>query len=88
MLNVLFSITVFGGHRTDYGSYQLSVDGNVVASGSSAGQNTVLQSLGTASELSNGQHTAILSSSSASPIDIDYVSIEAEIGSPGFVLDD
>ncbi|KAE9411216.1 hypothetical protein BT96DRAFT_982989 [Gymnopus androsaceus JB14] len=79
-------LTIFGGHRTNYGTYQISVDGKVVASESSAGQNTVLQVMGTASGLSNGQHTAILTSSSASPIDIDYVSIETEIGEPGYVL--
>lgn len=79
-------LTIFGGHRTNYGTYQISVDGKVIASESSAGQNTVLQVMGMASGLSNGQHTAVLTSSSASPIDIDYVSIETEIGEPGSVL--
>lgn len=79
-------LTIFGGHRTNYGTYQISVDGKVVASRSSAGQNAVLQIMGSASGLTNGDHTAVLSSSSSSPIDIDFVSIETDIGEPGSSL--
>jgi hypothetical protein len=79
-------LTIFGGHRTNYGTYQISVDGHVVASGTSAGQSAVLQIMGSASGLANGNHTAVLSSSSSSPIDIDFVSIETEIGEPGSSL--
>ncbi|KAJ3984758.1 hypothetical protein F5890DRAFT_1514962 [Lentinula detonsa] len=81
------AITIFGGHRPNYGTFQISVDGqNVVASESSAGQDVVQQILGTASGLSNGKHTAVITSSSSSPIDIDYVDIQTQIGESGSQL--
>ncbi|KIK67160.1 hypothetical protein GYMLUDRAFT_81752 [Collybiopsis luxurians FD-317 M1] len=79
-------ITIFGGHRQNYGTYQISVDGQNVATESSAGQDAFQQVLGTASGLNDGPHTAVLTSSSSSPIDIDYVEIQTEIGESGSQL--
>ncbi|KAH7874559.1 uncharacterized protein C8R40DRAFT_1106945 [Lentinula edodes] len=80
-------ITIFGGHRQNYGTYQISVDGQtVVASESSAGQDVFQQVLGTVSGLSNEKHTAVVTSSSASSIDIDYVNVQTQIGETGSQL--
>ncbi|KAJ3807978.1 hypothetical protein F5876DRAFT_67666 [Lentinula aff. lateritia] len=80
-------ITIFGGHRQNYGTYQISVDGQtVVASESSAGQDVLQQVLGTVSGLSNEKHTAVVTSSSASSIDIDYVNVQTQIGETGSQL--
>ncbi|KAJ4483177.1 hypothetical protein J3R30DRAFT_3697952 [Lentinula aciculospora] len=81
------AITIFGGHRQNYGRYQISMDGQtVVASESSAGQDAFQQILGTASGMSNGKHTVVITSSSTSPIDIDYVDIQTQTGKPGSQL--
>jgi len=86
-------ITFLGGHRPNYGTYIISVDGRTIANESSAGQDIFKQVLGSAYGLSNGKHTAVLMSSSASPIDIDVVDIQTEIGESGsqlaqFMVDD
>ncbi|KAJ3724847.1 hypothetical protein C8R42DRAFT_662755 [Lentinula raphanica] len=81
------AITIFGGHRPNYGTYEISVDGqDVVASESSAGQDEFQQLMGTISGLSNGQHTAVVTSSTSSPIDIDYVDIQTQVGAVGSQL--
>jgi hypothetical protein len=79
-------ITFLGGHRPNYGTYLISVDGQTVANESSAGPDIFQQVLGSAYELSNGQHTAILTSSSDLTIDIDAVYIQTEIGESGSQL--
>ncbi|KAF9070098.1 hypothetical protein BDP27DRAFT_1447191 [Rhodocollybia butyracea] len=79
-------ITFLGGHRPNYGTYLISVDGQTVANESSAGPDIFQQVLGSAYELSNGQHTAILTSSSDLTIDIDAVYIQTEIGESGSVV--
>lgn len=58
----------------------------VVASESSAGQDVFQQVLGTVSGLSNEKHTAVVTSSSASSIDIDYVNVQTQIGETGCVF--
>lgn len=39
--------------------------------------------LGSATGLANGPHTAILTNTDGSPIDIDFVDIESQVGSSG-----
>jgi hypothetical protein len=87
--NITFNgtgIAIFGGHRQNYGTYQISVDGQNIANASSAGQDAFQQVMGSASGLSYGQHTAILTSSSSFPIDIDFIDIQTQIGEPGSQL--
>ncbi|KAF5389387.1 hypothetical protein D9757_004246 [Collybiopsis confluens] len=79
-------ITIYGGHRPDYGTYQISVDNNHITSQSSAGQDAFQQVLGSFSGLSNGQHFVILTSTSSSPIDIDFCQVQTEIGESGSQL--
>lgn len=77
-------IAIFGGQRSDYGTFSITVDGQSVASGSAASQqDAVKQLLGSASGLVNGPHTAVLTSTGNSPIDLDFVEIQTQVGSTG-----
>lgn len=71
----------FGAKLPSYGGYNLAIDGKTVTSGSatsSAAQFDAL--LGGAGGLSNGKHTAVLSTTDGSGIDLDQVMFEAQIG--------
>lgn len=78
---------VFGGHRSNYGTYSLSVDGQVVASGTSqSSDSSTRQLLGSVSGLPYGPHTAVLTNTGGNPIDIDSFDFEARVGPPGYLL--
>jgi hypothetical protein len=79
-------ITIYGGHRENYGTYQISVDNQNITSQSSAGQDAFQQVLGSVSGLSNGRHFATLTSTSSSPIDIDFCQVQTEVGESGSQL--
>jgi hypothetical protein len=74
-------ISFFGGNRPDYGDFTITVDGNVVttARASSPGLE-INQLLGSASGLTNGPHTAVLTNTGPA-LDIDH--IELQLGAPG-----
>ncbi|CAL1707238.1 unnamed protein product [Somion occarium] len=75
-------VWLFGGFRFNYGSYSLSVDGNTVKTGSARSSDArVGQLLGGVSDLDMGEHTAVLTSSDSSPIDLDSIVFETKVGS-------
>lgn len=77
-------ISIFGGLRSNYGTYSIMVDGQNVASGNaSSQQDEFKQLLGSASGLANGPHTVVLTNTGTSPIDIDFIDIQSQVGTPG-----
>ncbi|KAF5380463.1 hypothetical protein D9615_004624 [Tricholomella constricta] len=75
-------ISVFGGRRSNYGTFTISVDGQTIASGSAnSAQDSVNQLLGSASGLVNGPHTAVLTNTGGAPIDIDWVNVQTQASS-------
>ena len=79
-------LSIFGGHRSNYGTYSISVDGQTISGGSSQSDDpSSRQLLGSASGLPYGNHTAVLTSTSGGPIDIDWVDFNARAGPPGYV---
>lgn len=75
---------IFGGHRSNYGTYSVSVDGQTVSSGSAqSDEGAVRQLLGSVSGLPYGSHTAVLTNTGGGPIDIDSVDFEAQVGPAG-----
>lgn len=80
-------ISIYGGHRPNYGAFTISVDGQTIASGDASSPTaTAQQLLGSASGLTNGPHTAVLTNSGGSAIDIDFVDVQSQVGPPKFVL--
>ncbi|KAF8904427.1 hypothetical protein CPB84DRAFT_1773014 [Gymnopilus junonius] len=79
-------LSIYGGHRSNYGTYSISVDGQTITSGTAqASDASARQLLGTASGLQYGSHTAILTNTGGGSIDIDSVDFEAQVGLPGSV---
>ncbi|KAJ7593979.1 hypothetical protein C8J56DRAFT_925689 [Mycena floridula] len=76
-------ISIYGSHRPEYGSYSISVDGQVMEGSSTSDQNAFKQLLGQATDLPNGPHTAILTNTGSTPIDIDFFTMTSQVGSPG-----
>ncbi|OCH91437.1 hypothetical protein OBBRIDRAFT_705329, partial [Obba rivulosa] len=69
----------YGSKNPDYGSYQLEVDNEVVASGSATSSSQLVdQLLGGASGLTMGQHTAVLTSNGDGTIDFDSLIFETQ----------
>ncbi|KAF9478820.1 hypothetical protein BDN70DRAFT_879533 [Pholiota conissans] len=76
-------VWIFGGHRPNYGTYSIMVDGQTVVSGSSQANNASgNQLLGSASGLPYGFHTAILTNTGGAPIDIDWIDFETQVEGP------
>ncbi|KJA27892.1 hypothetical protein HYPSUDRAFT_51823 [Hypholoma sublateritium FD-334 SS-4] len=73
-------VSIFGGMRSNYGLYIITVDGHIIASGSAQAGNSTRQLLGTASGLSYGPHIAVLTNINGAPIDIDWIDFEAQVG--------
>jgi len=79
-------LSIYGGHRSNYGTYSISVDGQTVTSGSAqASDASARQLLGAAFGLPYGSHTAVLTNTGGGSIDIDSVDFEAQVGQPGSV---
>ncbi|KDR75159.1 hypothetical protein GALMADRAFT_249097 [Galerina marginata CBS 339.88] len=78
--------SIIGGHRSNYGTYSVSVDGQTTATGTAQSSDSVTkQLLGSASGLSYGSHTVVLTNTGGTPIDIDRIDFEAQVGQPGAV---
>ncbi|KAF7376412.1 hypothetical protein MSAN_00056700 [Mycena sanguinolenta] len=76
-------IEFYGGYNPAYGTYSLTVDGNVVGSGTSTSQGvSVRQLLASAAGLENGAHTAVLTSTGVG-MDIDFVNLSTQVGAVG-----
>ncbi|KAF8160756.1 hypothetical protein B0H34DRAFT_697962 [Crassisporium funariophilum] len=79
-------LSIFGGHRSNYGTYSIAVDGQTITSGSAeSADSSVQQLLGTVSGLPDGPHTAVLTNTGGNPIDIDWIDFENRVGDPGAV---
>jgi len=80
-------ISIFGGHRPNYGTFSLIVDGQLVTNGSaeSTVPSTVAtrQLLGTVSGLINGPHNAVFANTDGQPIDVDSIELQSQVGGPG-----
>ena len=78
------AFSIFGGRRSNYGAYTVTVDGRIITSGTSQSDNpSVRQLLGTASELPYGLHTVVLTNTGGRPIDIDSVEFIGQVGQAG-----
>jgi len=78
------AFSIFGGHRSNYGAYTVTLDGVLITSGTSQRDNpSVRQLLGTASRLPYGLHTVVLTNTGGSPIDIDSVEFIGQVGQAG-----
>jgi hypothetical protein len=65
-----------------YGPYNLSIDGQSVAGNAHSQNASFQQLLGGKSGLTNGSHTAVLTNTGTnSPIDLDSIIFESQIGS-------
>jgi hypothetical protein len=80
-------ISIFGGNRPDYGTYTITVDGQVIKSGSSQSNDTdIKRTLGFMEGLPSGPHTAIIIHTGGGPIDIDFVMVQCNVGPSGYVF--
>lgn len=76
-------ISIYGGHRPEYGAYTFAVDGQTVSSGSATSTGIEIQQvLGSVSGLANGPHTAVLTSTGVG-MDIDWANLATSVGSAG-----
>ena len=79
-------VWLYGALRPGYGTYSLSVDGSVVASGNASAPNPLLnQVLGGSSNLTAGGHIAVLTNTGGGPVDLDSLIFEAQIGGDEYV---
>lgn len=83
-------VWLFGGHRSNYGTYEVVIDGQTTsrANGNSA-TSEVNQLLGGASGLPMGEHTVVLTNTASNPaqdvMDLDSVTFETQVGTAGYV---
>ena len=77
----------FGGHRPNYGSYVLLVDGSTVGTGSARSATPSIpqanQPLIGSANLSMGPHTAVLMSAGGGPMDLDYAIFQTALKEGG-----
>ncbi|KAF9501918.1 hypothetical protein BDN71DRAFT_1438657 [Pleurotus eryngii] len=75
-------ISIFGGKRSNYGTFKLTVDGNTITEASAASSSSsTKQLLASASGLEDGPHTAVFTHAGGGAIDIDSAVLEARVGS-------
>ncbi|KAF9050012.1 hypothetical protein BJ165DRAFT_1455802 [Panaeolus papilionaceus] len=79
--------SIFGGHRPNYGTYSISVDGQVVQNGSSQSTSpSAQQLLSSVSGLPNGLHTVTFTNTGNGPVDIDWIDFESQVGESGATM--
>ncbi|KZT72234.1 hypothetical protein DAEQUDRAFT_723438 [Daedalea quercina L-15889] len=77
-------VWLYGGLRSNYGNYQISVDGEKVTSGSAKSTKTqVKHALGGTSGLQMGEHTVTLMNEGGGPVDLDSLVFETKAGTTG-----
>jgi len=77
-------VRFFGGRRPDYGNYTLTVDNQVVETGTARNETPSMRNLlAGAPNLPDGPHTAVLTTNGGGPIDLDWVEVAPHIGTPG-----
>ncbi|GLB37654.1 hypothetical protein LshimejAT787_0407050 [Lyophyllum shimeji] len=75
-------ISIFGGRRSNYGTFTISVDGQTITTGdASSAQDSANQLLGSASGLVDGPHTAVFTNTGGAPIDIDFATLQTQASS-------
>ena len=80
-------IWFYGANRPGYGSYSVSIDGQSISGNAQSQNASFRQLLAGRSGLTNGPHTAVLTNTgSGSPIDLDAIVFETQVGSVGCVL--
>ena len=74
---------MFGANRPNYGTYTISVDGQTTTNGNAtSGVPVFNQLLGSASGLSSGAHTVVLTNTgSGSAVDLDSFIFQGQVGS-------
>ncbi|KAF5322600.1 hypothetical protein D9619_001541 [Psilocybe cf. subviscida] len=79
-------VSIFGGRRPNYGAYTVSVDGNTIQTGTSqASQDLSRQQLASATGLSYGNHTLVLTNTGGAPVDIDSIDFQTSGGPSGSI---
>ncbi|CAK5281331.1 unnamed protein product [Mycena citricolor] len=79
-------IEIYGAHRPEYGSYSMTMDGQSMGETSAASSAVQAQQLlGSATELANGPHTAVITSN-GSGMDIDWVNLLTQVGVVGSTM--
>lgn len=77
-------ITIFGGRRPNYGAYTVSIDGQNIQTGTSqTSQDLTRQPLASASGLTYGSHTLVLTNTGGAPVDIDSIDFQTNGGPSG-----
>jgi hypothetical protein len=77
----------FGAKLPTYGTYSIAVDGQTVQQGSAQSDTAEFKAaLGGVSGLSNGKHTAVLTSTNGVGLDLDSVIFESQIGATRYVV--
>ncbi|TFK44346.1 hypothetical protein BDQ12DRAFT_672823 [Crucibulum laeve] len=77
-------VTIIGAQRPNYGTPTLLVDGKEVSKCISSGPTAVAQqTLCSATGLPYGPHTAVLQNTDGSPMDIDRIDLQTQVGSAG-----
>jgi len=81
-------VRFFGGRRPDYGDYTLTVDNQVVETGTARSETPSMRHLlASAPNLPDGPHTAVLTTNGGGGIDLDWVEVAPHIGTPGSQID-
>ncbi|KAK1235579.1 hypothetical protein PQX77_001172 [Marasmius sp. AFHP31] len=71
-------ISVYGIDTAGFGDYAVTVDGRDIRSEAGSRSQNTKRLLGSAYGLSNGPHTAILTSSGSDPVNVDYMDVQHE----------
>ncbi|KAI0958907.1 hypothetical protein AcV7_004591 [Taiwanofungus camphoratus] len=77
-------IWLYGGHRPNYGSYTLSVDGSVILHANASSTEPITrQLLGGLTGFSMGEHTVVLANAGNGSVDLDSLVFETHMGGAG-----
>ncbi|KAF9452734.1 hypothetical protein P691DRAFT_756120 [Macrolepiota fuliginosa MF-IS2] len=76
-----FAIT--GGRRPGYGPFSVTLDGQQLYNGNPLSDSLVKNNLASVSGLSNDNHTVVLTNTGGTPVDIDTITFQTQIGSTG-----
>ena len=81
-------IWFFGAKRPDYGTYNISIDGQSVPGNAQSQNASFQQLLGGQSGLANGPHIAVLTNTGlGTTIDLDSIVFDTQIGNAKCVFD-
>jgi len=76
-------VWLYGGARSNYGSYSVQIDGKPISQGSAASSSdSVGKLLGGTAGLDMGPHTVVLTNGGGGPIDIDSLIFQTQMSAP------